>query len=126
MARCTDRLFDLLELRGDERDPLGDGEHRALELRRRVRAVRETFRGGLGPADRVPREEHLHRGSHAEQPGMELPGMELPGMELVVGRAHEAGRRVADLRVLGHVHEVTTGRELASAGQAIAVDLRAA
>ena len=44
-------------------------------------------------------------------------------MELVVGRAHEARGRVADLRVLGDVDEIAARRELAAPGQAVAVHL---
>ena len=56
----------------------------------------------------------LHRGPHAEQ----------PGVELVVGRAHQPRRRIPNLRVLGDVDEITAGRQLASAGEAVSVDLR--
>ena len=42
---------------------------------------------------------------------------------MVVGHA-EAHRRVAHLRVVGHVDEVAAGGELAAAGEAVAVHLR--
>ena len=44
-------------------------------------------------------------------------------MELVVGRAHEARGRVADLGVLGDVDQIAARRQLTAAGQAIAVHL---
>ena len=43
-------------------------------------------------------------------------------MEVHVGDA-EAHRRIADLGVLGHVDQVAAGRQLAAAGQAVAVHL---
>src|SRR5262249_39693357 len=46
-----------------------------------------------------------------------------PGVELHVGHA-EAHGGVADLRVLGDVDEVAARRELAPAGEAVAVHLR--
>jgi hypothetical protein len=45
------------------------------------------------------------------------------GWNWLSGRAHEAGRRVADLGVVGDVDQVAAGGEFAAAGQAIAVYL---
>ena len=44
-------------------------------------------------------------------------------MEVHVGNA-EAHGGIAHLRVFGHVDEIATGRELARAGEAVAVHLR--
>ena len=86
---------------------------RVVELVGRVRGVRPPALDRLDAVDRVAGEHHLHRFAHPEEPRVEVH----------VGNA-EAHRRVAHLRVLGHVHEVATGRELAPAGEAVTVHLR--
>ena len=106
-------LVDLLELGGDERHALGDGEHRALQLRGGERPIGEALGRRLGARDGVAGQEHLHRRPHPEE----------PRMKLVVGRAHEARGRVADLGVFRDVHQIAARRQLAAPGQAIPVHL---
>ena len=76
-------------------------------------ALAQPSSHGFDARDRVAGEHHLHRLAHAEEPRVEVH----------VGHA-EPHRRVAHLRVLGHVDEVATGRELARAREAVAVHLR--
>src|SRR3546814_3379249 len=47
-----------------------------------------------------------------------------PGENLVVRRAHEADRRIADLGVIRDIDQVACRGEFASTGEAIAVNLR--
>ena len=69
--------------------------------------------GGLDPGHRVAGQQRLHAVAQPHHPRLPLH----------VGRRHQAHRRVADRRVLGHVHEVAGRGQLGPAGQAVAVDL---
>ena len=114
LHRAMDRpLVDLLQRRGDLRHSLRDLEHARLEVGGRIGAIGQPDARGLGAGHRIAGEHQLHGVAHAGEPGMELG----------VGRAHEAHRRIADLRVLRHVDEVAGGGQLAAAGQAIPVHL---
>ena len=90
------------------------GVYFPVEVFGRKGAVGEADPNGLDPAQRISREHHLHGRSHAAQ----------PGMKLIVGRAHRAHRRIADLGVFSHVDQVAGGRQFGPSGEAPAVHLR--
>ncbi len=108
-----DALVQLQQLAGDHRDPSRDVEHVLVELVRGPRRVRPTELHRFDTRDRVAGEHHLHRLAHTEEPRVEVH----------VGDS-EPHRGIPHLRVLGHVDEVATGRELARAREAVAVHLR--
>ena len=108
-----DSLVELHDVGRHLGDLRRDLDYPVIELLDGKRAVRPAELDGLDPRDRVSRDHHLHGLAHADEPRVEMH----------VGHA-EAHRRVAHLRVLGDVHQVAAGGELAAARQAVAVHLR--
>ena len=106
-------LVQLGQLRVDLGDPLRHGQDLGLQLLGLEGPVGEAEADGLESVEGVAGEHELHGRPHADD----------PGVVLVVGRAHRPHRRIADLRVLGDVDEVTCDGELRAPGQAPAVDL---
>ena len=112
ICRCTTRLLSCSSSTGTIAMRSATSSTRVFELVGGIRGVRPSELGRLDAGDGVAGEHHLHRLAHAEEPGMEVH----------VGHT-EAHRGISHLRVLGHVDEIATRRELARAREAVAVHL---